>query len=216
MIKKHVATYGWFLLGLFLVSLGVVLMVKAELGVSPWDVLHIGLQKTLGLTIGIWNQIVGITLVAVTVWMTRKIPGIGTLFNMILIGLFIDLIMYFHLVPDPSQLWIRWGYLLIGIVFMAMGAGIYISAHLGAGPRDGLMLALSEKGSWSVQRVKTIMELLALLFGWMLGGPIGWGTLVFSVFIGPMMQFHISFWRKFYCRSILKVEMDTPKAPLEQ
>lgn len=181
-------------------ALGIVLMVYADLGVSPWDVLHIGLQKTVGLTIGIWNQAVGITLVLITVYLTRKFPGIGTILNMILVGAFVDLIMFIHLLPVPETDVSRWIYLIIGIALMGFGSGMYISSRLGAGPRDGLLLALSDRLNWSIRKVRTWMEVIALGLGWLMGGPVWLGTLLFTLTIGPIMQFFVILWRQIFER----------------
>ncbi|MBO8173471.1 MAG: membrane protein [Bacillaceae bacterium] len=198
MLKKYLIAFSLFLPGLFVMSLGIVMMIYAGLGVPSWDVLHVGLQKTVGLTIGIWNQLVGIVLLGYTLYLTRKFPGIGAILNMILIGVFVDLIMFTHMLPMPATVWTQWLYMLMGIFLMGFGSGMYISSDMGAGPRDGVVLALADLTGASIRRIRTIMEIVALLLGWMLGGPVGLGTLVFSLAVGPIMQYSISFWRKIY------------------
>ncbi len=172
-----------FYIGIAVLSLGIVLIIKANLGVSAWDVLHIGLYKTLGLTVGTWSQIAGLIIVIVTVFIYRHVVSIGTILNMIFIGWFIDLFIY--LLPDFTQLYSQIIGLLIGILVMGFGAGLYIAANIGTGPRDSLMMALTIKYGWNVSVVKTIMELLAILVGWLLGGPVFVGTVVAAFLIGP-------------------------------
>jgi len=186
----------FFVAGLWTMSLGVVLTIQANLGVSPWDVLHIGLAKTTSLSIGMWVQLVGLVLVAVTAWMKRRLPEIGTVLNMVLVGLFIDALLYLDWIPAPSSLLVRWIFLVLGIGLAGFGAGMYIASRLGAGPRDGLTLVLSERTGWSISRIRTVMEVAVLVIGGLLGGPVSVGTLLSSVLIGPVMHVSIQFWEK--------------------
>lgn len=186
-----------FFAGLFIMAYGIALMITASLGLSPWDVLHMGLYKTLGLTIGTWSQLVGLLIIAFTYLLTKKRPTIGTLLNMIFVGVFTDIFLASHLFVKPSNLFISIIYLMISIVIMGVGAGMYISSRVGAGPRDGLMLELSSRLGWSIRKVKTVMEIIALTIGWLLGGPVFVGTLVFTITIGPIMQLSIQLFTKF-------------------
>lgn len=186
----------FFVTGLWVMSFGVILMIRAELGVSPWDVLHIGLSQTTPLSIGVWVQLVGLLLVIVTAWLKRRRPEIGTVLNMILVGVFIDVWLFLNWISTPSSLLIRWVYLIAGIGICGFGAGMYIAPRLGAGPRDGLTLVLSERTGWSISRIRTIMEVTVMIIGWMLGGPLSVGTFLSSVLIGPVMHVSIQFWEK--------------------
>jgi len=175
-------------------SLGVALTIKANLGVSAWDVLHIGLYKSIGLSVGTWSQIVGVVIISSTYFFDKKIVSIGTILNMLFVGWFIDLFLWLLPTPHHGQ-WIEQTlFLLIGMVIMAMGSGMYITSKLGAGPRDGLMLVLSNRLQWSIRKVKTTMELIVLVIGFFLGGPVNIGTVILSIFIGPLMQFFIKYW----------------------
>ncbi|MFX0559066.1 YitT family protein [Tepidibacillus infernus] len=178
-----------FFMGIIVMSLGISLIIEANLGVSAWDVLHIGLYKTLGLTVGTWSQIVGIVVIAVSYLMDKKILGVGTVLNMVFVGWFLDLFLY--LLPTMKMIIPQIMFLFLGIIFMGMGSGMYITSKLGPGPRDGLMLVLSERFHWGIGKIKTMMEMIALLIGWVLGGPVFIGTVIASVMIGPAMQFFI-------------------------
>ncbi|MBA4493003.1 YitT family protein [Paenactinomyces guangxiensis] len=184
---------AFFFIGLWIMAVGTVCTIQANLGVAPWDVLHIGLSKVTPLSIGVWSIIVGVFLVGITCWMDRRIPRWGTVLNMICFGLFLDLIMFFHLIPQVHEWWSRILLLIIGICLLAFGAGLYMSPKAGAGPRDGLMMALSKQSGWSIRRVRTIMELTVGMIGWLLGGPVHIGTLFFCFLTGPIMQFSIHF-----------------------
>lgn len=178
-----------FFMGIIVMSLGISLIIEANLGVSAWDVLHIGLYKTLGLTVGTWSQIVGIVVIAVSYLMDKKILGVGTVLNMVFVGWFLDLFLY--LLPTMKMIIPQIMFLFLGIIFMGMGSGMYITSKLGPGPRDGLMLVLSDRFHWGIGKIKTMMEMIALLIGWILGGPVFIGTVIASVMIGPVMQFFI-------------------------
>ena len=171
-VRDRLWRWMFFVAGLWTMSLGVVLTIQANLGVSPWDVLHIGLAKTTSLSIGMWVQLVGLVLVAVTAWMKRRLPEIGTVLNMVLVGLFIDALLYLDWIPAPSSLLVRWIFLVLGIGLAGFGAGMYIASRLGAGPRDGLTLVLSERTGWSISRIRTVMEVAVLVIGGLLGGPV--------------------------------------------
>ncbi|MGD9677248.1 MAG: YitT family protein [Vulcanibacillus sp.] len=183
-----------FYIGIFVLSLGVVLIIKADLGVSAWDVLHIGLYRTFGLTVGTWSQIVGLFIIFVTFTINRHIISIGTVLNMIFLGFFIDILLYF--MPIMDNIVYQYIFLISGVVVMGIGAGLYITASLGPGPRDSLMIALTKKYGWSVKKVKTIMELLVLIVGWFLGGPVFIGTIIATFLIGPVIHYSLEQWEK--------------------
>ncbi len=170
---------AWFMLGLFIFGLAISLMVKAGLGVAPWDVLHLGLTHYLPFTFGQVMIGSGVVCVIIAVFL-RVRPTLGTVLNMIFIGVFVDLINKMALLPDPvSNAW-RWSYLLLGIVLCGFATGLYITAALGTGPRDSLMVGLHQVTGWRIGPVRTIIEVSVVLLGYILSGPIGWGTLVFS------------------------------------
>ena len=143
-IKKEINTYLFVLFklmgGFFLAALGIVFMIKANFGLSPWDVLHQGITKVMPITMGQANIVVGIIVVISSVFLGVKI-GIGTILNTIFIGIFIDLITMMNIISLVDNLFIGIVMLVIGMVFMGLGTCIYLSCELGCGPRDGLMTA---------------------------------------------------------------------------
>jgi uncharacterized membrane protein YczE len=181
----------FFFVGLFVMSMGIVMTFGAGLGTSPWDVFHYGLFNVIGLSIGTWSQIVGLVLIGVTYLLDRKLPSIGCIFNMIFVGFFIDWIFLAGWFPTPEELLNRILLFSLGTVLVGFGAGMYIAGSWGAGPRDGLMIVLSERTGLSIRSIKTIMEVAVVGAGWMMGGPVAFGTLVFSLTIGPIMQWSI-------------------------
>lgn len=189
--KNQELSIRWsiYFIGLLIMSLGIVLTIKAELGTSPWDVLHIGLYYQLGLTIGSWAIIVGGTILLLSSIFTRKLPQAGAFVNMLTVGLFIDLYLLLPFIQTPSGYAGKALMLLLGIIVMGYGIGLYISAGCGAGPRDTLMLALVEKTGIKVSRIRGAIELIVLFFGWILGGPVFIGTIVCTLSIGYVIGF---------------------------
>jgi uncharacterized membrane protein YczE len=170
--------------GLGLFGVGISLLVVAELGLAPWDVLHQGISKRTGLPIGTVIILVGIALMVLWVPL-RERPGIGTLLNAVEIGLVVNLVLPW--LPDLERLAVRVPVLVLGIALVGIGSGLYIGAGLGAGPRDGLMLGLERLGL-SVRGARTLIEATVLVGGFLLGGAVGVGTLAFALGIGPLVQ----------------------------
>lgn len=175
-----------YLTGLLVMSLGVVLLIVADLGPSPWDVLHVGLFLQFGLTIGTWNIIAGLFILTLSAIISKAIPQFGAFLNMLLVGLFIDMYMLLPFMQTPSLLIGKFLMFAAGLILSAYGMGIYISAQLGAGPRDSLMLAITAKTGWKVGPVRNAMEILAFVTGWLIGGPVFWGTIVISLTLGTL------------------------------
>jgi uncharacterized protein len=172
-------------MGLAVYGVSVVLMIQAELGLGPWDTFHVGLHRITGISIGTASITVGVLIVLGTLFIGIR-PGPGTLANMVLIGVFIDLLL--PLVPAaPGGAWAA-GYFLSGLMLCGLATGMYISARLGKGPRDGLMIGVSQRTGWAVRRVRTVIEIGVLMCGWLMGGTVGAGTLLFAILIGPVMQ----------------------------
>ncbi len=186
-VNQIVFKWGFYFIGLLIMSLGIVLTIKANLGASPWDVLHIGLYKQLGLTIGTWSIIVGFFILGVSTIMTRKWPQKGAFVNMLTVGIFIDMYMALPFLNTPESMTGKILMLIIGIIVNGYGMGIYISARLGAGPRDSLMIALTESTGWKVQYIRSSMEVIVLALGWSLGGPVFVGTIIYSILIGNVV-----------------------------
>jgi hypothetical protein len=173
------------IVGLAGFGVSVDLMVSSRLGLGPWDAFHQGLAERTGITLGTASVFVGLAIVAFS-WIIGIRPGVGTLANMVLIGWFIDL--FAPWIPAaPSYLW-GYPYYAVAIVICGLSTGFYISAGLGKGPRDGLILGLVARSGWPVRRMRTLVELAALGFGWAMGGSVGVGTLLFAFGIGPAMQ----------------------------
>ena len=169
------------LLGLVLLGVGLGLIVAADLGVAPWDVLHQGLSERLGITIGTASIAVGI--VVLLAWIPlRERPGLGTVLNVFVIGATMDLTL--AVVERPDPLWSRVLHLAFGVWLWGPGSGLYIGSGLGSGPRDGVMTGLARRGL-PVGRVRSAIEVAALAVGFLLGGTVGVGTLVFAVGVGP-------------------------------
>lgn len=207
-IASLVRRLSVLMFGLFCCAVGMVLTVKARLGVSPWDVFHLGVTYHSSLTLGRVQQLTGFTIVLLTVLLTRRLPRVGTFFNMYFIGFFVDLLLRYRVIPDIQSLPERGLFLLAGIGFMGVGSGIYLSAAMGAGPRDGLMLYLSQKLGRRIRVVKTVMEVSAVTVGYFLGGPVGAGTIIVSLGLGPVMEASIHF----FGRSKPQAAPDTVKA----
>lgn len=193
--------YTMYMIGIVIMAAGLAMMIKVDIGVSPWDVFHIGLQKTFGLTIGTWSQITGALVIGLSYLIARVKPGLPTLLNIIFLGLFIDLFVWLDLFPGGSSLLEKLCLLLLGIVVYTVGAGLYISPRLGAGPRDSLMLALHEKKGWSIQKVRIGIEVSVLFAGWFMDGPVSYGTLLVAILTGPLLQRTILYWERLLGKS---------------
>lgn len=170
--------------GLVLFGFSLALLVSAELGLDPWDVFHQGLAETLGLRLGV--AVVGTSLVVLLAWIPlRQPPGIGTLANAVAVGVVFEASI--AILPEVSSLVARFALLVGAIVLNAIGSGLYIGAGLGPGPRDGLMTGLAAKGL-PLRVVRTGIEVSVLAVGWLLGGTVGIGTVLFAVTIGPLVH----------------------------
>ncbi len=173
--------------GLVLYGVSDAMLLLAGLGVDPWDVFHQGLSRRFGLGVGTWAVIVGVAVMLLWIPLRQR-PGFGTLSNVILVGLVIDLVM--ATVPAPHGLVSRVAILSAGIVLNGVATGAYIGAGLGPGPRDGLMTGLAARGH-SIRVVRTGIELSVLAIGWRLGGNVGIGTVAYALAIGPLAHFFI-------------------------
>jgi uncharacterized membrane protein YczE len=175
------------LIGLVAFGTSGAFLVRADLGLDPWDVLHQGLSRQTGLSIGTWSILVGV--VVLLLWVPLRLrPGIGTVCNVVLIGLSLDTAL--RLLPQSQDLAVRWAYLVGGIVLCGVATGAYIGAAFGPGPRDGLMVGLANRGH-SIRVVRTAVELGVLATGFLLGGTVGIGTVLFAVSIGPIAHITI-------------------------
>lgn len=174
------------LLSLALCSFAIRLMINAAVGVAPWEVLHIGLSLHSPLSIGQATIAASAVVVAYTWLVMHEKPGLATIINTLEIGYLLDVLA--DVVPHPVGMAARWIQFLFGVFLCGFGTAAYISAGLGAGPRDGLMLGLHRLYGWPISRIRTVIELTVLAVGALLGGPLGWGTVVFALLIGPSVS----------------------------
>ena len=173
--------------GLVLFGVSMALMLASGLGLGPWDVLHQGLAERTGLPIG-WI-VVGTGAVVLLLWIPLgQRPGLGTVSNVVVVGLAVDAAL--AVLPQPRHLLARLTFLVGGVVANGAATGLYLGAGLGPGPRDGLMTGLARRGH-SLRLVRTVIELLVLAVGWLLGGTVGVGTVLYAVTIGPLAQYFI-------------------------
>jgi uncharacterized membrane protein YczE len=170
--------------GLVLFGVSIALMVRARLGLDSWDVLHQGLSRRTGVPLGWVINAVG--LLVLLAWIPlRQRPGYGTIANVVLVGVATQAAL--AVIPDVHNLAVRWVLLVAAIATNAVATGMYIGAGYGPGPRDGLMTGLAARGL-SIRRARTTIEVGVLLTGWLLGGSVGAGTLIFALTIGPLVH----------------------------
>lgn len=188
---------SWRLFGLRLVHLNVGLMVfglsiafmlSANVGLGPWDVFHQGVALRTPLTIGQAMVAAGLALLVVSAALAKVRPGVGTILNMALIGPWVDLFLALPGFPHADGGVAGWGLFVAGLVLNGFATGLYITAGLGAGPRDGFAIGLATLLGTQVRRARTLVEVVVLATGWALGGTVGLGTLAFAAGIGPLMQ----------------------------
>lgn len=188
--------YLRLLAGLWLFALGSVLTLRASLGLSPWDVLHDGIRRNTPLTFGVAVIAIGVVLVLVSALFSIR-PGPGTIANMLLIGTFVDLMLWTGAGADldDGHMVLRVAAALAGVAVIGLGSALYIGASLGAGPRDSLMVLAATKLGVRVGIARALIEGSALLTGWLLGGAVGAGTLLFVVLIGPSVDVFFKLFR---------------------
>ena len=186
-MKTFVLRILSLLFGLLLYAIGIVLTIKANIGYAPWDVFHVGLSLTTGISIGLASIITGIVIVAFVTITGEKI-GIGTLANILLIGIFIDLIIFLDFIPLVRNFLTGIVVLLAGLFVISLGSYFYIKSAFGAGPRDNLMVVLNRKTKLPVGVCRSIVELVATTVGWFLGGMVGIGTIISVVAVGFFIQ----------------------------
>lgn len=184
-IVRPAARWAQLVAGLLGIGIAIPLMIRSGLGLGPWDAFHVGIHELTGISVGSASVLVGLVIVLASYPLGIR-PGPGTIANMILIGAFIDIVL--PRVPDAAGWAAGLGYYVVGIGLAGLSTGMYIGARLGNGPRDGLMIGLSAAGGWPVRRVRTMIEMAALLAGWGMGGAVGVGTILFAVTIGPVVQ----------------------------
>ena len=180
--KPRFNTLIFLSLGVFLFGLGDAILISSSIGVSPWTVLAQGISNITNLSIGTSTFIISIAILILWIPLKQQ-PGIGTILNAIIIAAAIDLTLPY--LPHPSSYPIQVFQAIIGILVTGLGSGTYLIANLGAGPRDGLMVGLQQKTNKPIAIVRTILEITAVTSGWILGGIVGLGTVLFVFGIGP-------------------------------
>ncbi|WP_297801603.1 hypothetical protein [uncultured Brevundimonas sp.] len=179
-------------MGLSVFGLGAALMVRAHLGLDPWNVFHQGLAGRTGLSLGILSILSGVVVMLLWIPLRQK-PGVGTIMNILVIGLTMDLFLW--LMPEFQGWPLRAAGLAGGLVLTGIGSAAYIGAGMGTGPRDGLMVGLNRKLGWSIRVSRMLVEVIVLAIGWILGGVVGVGTVAFALCIGPLVQFFLPFFQ---------------------
>lgn len=173
--------------GLFLYALGIVLTMKAQIGYAPWDVFHVGLAQVLHISIGTASILTGFVIGILALLLGEKL-GLGTLLNMFLIGVFLDIILLIDRIPLAHTFLSGFVMMILGLFFIALASYFYIGSGFGAGPRDSLMVALTRRTKLPVGMCRGTIELCAIFIGWRLGGLVGIGTVVSALCIGFCVQ----------------------------
>ena len=186
--KPTVPVFTRLIFGLVLFGFGLALVVLGDFGVSPWEVFHQGISRRTPLSMGMTIIFVGI-IILVFLFLLKEPMGVGTIANVLIIGLVVDLTL--SLFGEISNIFPRIIATLFGPIFVALGSGFYIGTSLGPGPRDGLMTAFNRRGV-AIWKARTLIEGSCVVTGLMLGGTIGWGTVWFLVSVGPSVQFFLN------------------------
>lgn len=172
-------------IGLVLYGVTLAMMIRAVLGNAPWDVLHQGLSIHLPISIG--TALIATSVVVLLLWIPiREMPGLGTIANIIVLGVVADLTL--SVLDTPSQLWARGLLMVSGLVLNALATALYIGSQFGPGPRDGLMTGLHRRTGVSIRLVRTSLEVVVVVIGWLLGGVVGIGTVLYALGVGPLVQ----------------------------
>ena len=186
-MKTEVLRYLKLFLGLFICSFGVIIIIKSNLGFSPWDVLHQGISRVIHITIGHASILVGFTVIILDFFLGERI-GSGSILNIILGGIYMDLILYMDLIPLATSISTGIFMMFLGIFTLSIGCYFYMSTGLGCGPRDALMVALTKKTRYSIRSVRNIIEISVLGTGYLMGGYAGVGTVITALFTGVFIQ----------------------------
>lgn len=181
MLRRLIQLY----FGLMLYGVSTAVYVRANLGADPWNVFHLGVSGLTSLDIGIVMILTGAAVLLLWIPLRQR-PGLGTISNVIVLGLAADATL--SLMPPLESLWVRGVLLLLAVVLNGMATGMYIGAGFGAGPRDGLMTGIHARTGWPIRRIRTTIELSVLVIGMLLGGTFGVGTVLYALAIGPLIQ----------------------------
>jgi len=180
--KPKLSTSFFLIFGLVIFGLGEGLLILSTTGNSPWSVLAEGISNTTSLSIGAATFLISVSVLFLWIFIKQK-PGLGTIFNIIIIAGMIDITLSFF--DAPSSIWMKYFLAFFSVLLVGLGSGIYLVANLGPGPRDGLMTGLTKLTNLPIALVRAFLEISAVLAGWYLGGTVGVGTLIFAFGIGP-------------------------------
>ena len=186
-MKKFFICLTNLIMGLFLCSLGVAITLRANIGYAPWDVFHVGLANTLGLSIGTIVLSVGIVVFIIVIILGEKF-GLASILNVLLTGVFLDIILMNNIIPIAKNFVIGVSMLIFGLFVISIGSYFYIKPGFGAGPRDSLMVAVTRKTKFPVGVCRFSIEFIVTLVGWLLGGMVGAGTVIFVALVGLFIQ----------------------------
>ena len=186
-MKQFALRIFLMIFGLALYALGIVVTIKANIGYAPWEVFHAGLLHTFGFSMGFFSIVVGLVIVIIVILLKEKI-GLGTISNMVLIGVFMDIFLFLDFVPVPEYFVVNVLLLVSGLFIISVGSYFYIKSAFGAGPRDSLMVVLTRRTKIPVGVCRSIIELSVTIAGWALGGMVGIGTVISVIGIGFCIQ----------------------------
>ena len=193
-LKPKRITLIYLILGLILFGLGETMLIAASVGVSPWTVLAQGISIKTGYSIGLTTFIVSISVLCLWIPLKQK-PGIGTILNTIIISIVLDVSLPY--LPTPESLFLQILQVIIGVLIVGLGSGLYLISNLGPGPRDGLMTGLQKTTNLPIALIRAMIEISAIVCGWYLGGVVGIGTIVFALGIGPSVSAGLFFVSRF-------------------
>ncbi|MFL6558788.1 YczE/YyaS/YitT family protein [Neobacillus sp. C211] len=188
-MKMKFFQYFLFFAGLTFFGLGNAIAVKVKyVGLHPWEVLNVALYQHFGLTIGTWGVICGLILIFISFFVARSYISIGTILNALCIGPIMDFFLWLDILPKATGTWLDYLILLSGIMITGIGGGMYVAAGIGAGPRDGFMLSISDKTKLSVSQARIIVESIVLMIGLLLGGPVFIATFLYTFIQSPIFH----------------------------
>ena len=187
--------YIKLMLGLFICSVGQNLFLYCDLGMNPWNVFHQGLSLHLPITLGQASQIVGLIIILICIFF-KIFPGVATILNMYFIGFFTDILISSNVMSTPETYLGKLIMCISGVVVLSIGMFLYMSQELGAGPRDGLMLALTQRTRFKIGIIRNIMEISVLIIGILMGGKFGVATVLSSLLAGPVLQMVFKIFKK--------------------
>ena len=193
------------IIGFFILAAGITLMLKSDLGMFPWGVFQHGISIQFNIPFGFSIQAAGLFVLAIAYLLGKVKPRLGTLANMILLGYFIDYILY-PVIPTYTILWQQIIMMSLSMILCSFGTAVYMSADLGAGPRDSLMMALFLRTKKSLRVVRSALEITVLVIGYFLGGKVGLGTFIFAVSAGPTLQASLKL-LKLFPINLIKVDI---------